>query len=219
MERVLMRSAVLVLALSRLVLTAFGAVPQTMNVQGKLTDAGGRAVAGGSYSVVFTIYDAASAGTNLWTETSSVTASGGVFSTIIGAITPLADSAFDNQNLWLGLKIETDPEMTPRQQLTSVPFAMSPPVPIAFASIDNATVRSGWPVGISVVWDPSEEAYKITIPGVFYLTADYVTVVTPITLAPVTVHIEQAFGALVVYLTNPAGTSVQGRFQFVTYKP
>ncbi|HXF48407.1 MAG TPA: hypothetical protein VNL73_03140, partial [Verrucomicrobiae bacterium] len=46
---------------------AFGAVPQLINFQGILKDGGGNPVADGSYSVTFTIYDAATGGTTLWT--------------------------------------------------------------------------------------------------------------------------------------------------------
>ncbi|HXF48884.1 MAG TPA: hypothetical protein VNL73_05605, partial [Verrucomicrobiae bacterium] len=48
-------------------LAAFGAVPQLINFQGILKDGGGNPVADGSYSVTFTIYDAATGGTTLWT--------------------------------------------------------------------------------------------------------------------------------------------------------
>ncbi len=43
--------------------------PTAMNYQGLLTDAGGTPVANAGYSVVFTIYDAASVGSSKWTET------------------------------------------------------------------------------------------------------------------------------------------------------
>lgn len=219
MKRALTRTAVLVLAVSCLAFTAFGAVPQTMNVQGKLTDAGGSPVADASYSVDFTIYDSASAGNALWTETNSVATVDGLFSVIIGATTPLANSVFNNQNLWLGLKVDTDQEMAPRQKLASVPFALSPPSPIAFGMINtDGTVRSGWPAGISASWKGASY-YEITIPGVSYVLWNYVTVVTPNESTPLTAATASVSSQLLVYLYDSSGTKVQGMFQFIIYKP
>ena len=45
------------------------AIPQRMNYQGKLTDETGELVADGTYDMIFSIYDAATVGTQEWTET------------------------------------------------------------------------------------------------------------------------------------------------------
>ena len=42
--------------------------PKTLSYQGKLSDSGGPL--NGSYNLTFTIYDAASGGSSLWTEAS-----------------------------------------------------------------------------------------------------------------------------------------------------
>ena len=99
-------------------------VPQLINVQGKLTDAVGDPVADGPYSVLFSIYDVVTGGTDLWHETRTVTVSDGLFSISLGVSTTISPSLFDNTDLWLGIKVESDAEMTPRQRLTSVPYAM-----------------------------------------------------------------------------------------------
>ena len=65
---------------------AKAATPSQVNYQGRLTNAGGTAVPDGSYSVVFTVYDAQSGGNSKWTETQSVTTSGGLFTVALGAI-------------------------------------------------------------------------------------------------------------------------------------
>ncbi|MGE5693282.1 MAG: hypothetical protein ACM3YF_05835, partial [Candidatus Zixiibacteriota bacterium] len=46
---------------------AEGGIPQLINFQGILKDGSGNLVADGSYSITFTIYDAATGGNNLWT--------------------------------------------------------------------------------------------------------------------------------------------------------
>jgi hypothetical protein len=100
------------------------AVPQLINFQGILRDGGGNPVANGSYSVQFTIYDAASGGTNLWTETQSVTTVNGLFTVLLGSgPIPLNYSIFNDSTRWLGVKVGADPEMTPRQRISSVGYS------------------------------------------------------------------------------------------------
>jgi hypothetical protein len=99
------------------------AVPTAINYQGRLANAGGTVVPDGSYSIVFTIYDAASGGTSKWTETQSVTTSGGLFAVLLGSITPVTDTVFNGAERYLGVKVGADPELTPRKRLLSVPYA------------------------------------------------------------------------------------------------
>ena len=85
---------------------------QQINYQGKLADNLGATVADGSYSMVFRLYTVATAGTHVWTETQDVTVTNGLFSIMLGSDTSLSGVDF-NQTLYLGVKIETDDEMTP----------------------------------------------------------------------------------------------------------
>jgi|GEM_PF-3324481 len=102
---------------------AEGAVPKLINFQGILKDGSGNPVTNGSYSVIFTIYDAAVGGSVQWAETTSVTTSTGLFTVLLGALNPVPDSAFNDSSRYLGVKVGADPEMGPRQKLVSVPFA------------------------------------------------------------------------------------------------
>ena len=102
--------------------TALAAPPQHMNYQGILTS-GGSPVADGNYTVTFSIYDAAFGGLTLWSEARLVTTSGGLFTITLGLISPLPDSVFDGASRWMGIAVDADPEMTPRTELTTVPFA------------------------------------------------------------------------------------------------
>jgi len=110
-------------------------VPQLINVQGKLTDAVGDPVADGPYSVLFSIYDVVTGGTDLWHETRTVTVSDGLFSISLGVSTTIPPSLFDNTDLWLGIKVESDDEMTPRQRLTTAPYAFR---------VAGSSVGGGW---------------------------------------------------------------------------
>jgi len=81
----------------------FSAVPQTMNIQGKLMDpTTGDPVGDGSYSVLFSIYNVATGGSALWQETRTVGVYSGLFSIILGQVTTIPTSLFDNTDLWLG---------------------------------------------------------------------------------------------------------------------
>jgi len=101
-------------------------VSPVLNYQGRLTDPGtGEAVADGDYRMTFRLYNEASDGTLLWAETKDVEVQGGVFSTALGDMVPLDQRLFDGQALWLGIKVGTDDEATPRQRLLPVAYALS----------------------------------------------------------------------------------------------
>jgi len=95
-------------------------VTQSINYQGKLTDAAGNPLTG-TYTVTFKLYEASSGGTALATDTHTVQASIGLFTTQITA----NPSFFDGRALWLGIKVGADAEMTPRQEIIPVPYALS----------------------------------------------------------------------------------------------
>ncbi len=102
---------------------AKGAVPQLINLQGVLRDGLGNPVPDGSYSVTFRIYNASAGGSILWSETKSIATSGGLFTTLLGSVTPVADTVFNDSSRWLGVTVSLDPEMTPRQKLSSVIYS------------------------------------------------------------------------------------------------
>jgi len=96
--------------------------PQTMHFQGYLKDASGDPV-DGAVDMAFTLYDAESGGTALWTEThTDVTVSDGVYSVVLGSVTPL-DLEWDEQ-YYVGVAVASDAEMTPRMALAAAPYAL-----------------------------------------------------------------------------------------------
>lgn len=103
---------------------ADAAVPDFMVQQGRLLDGEGEPI-DGELSFVFTIYDAATEGTALWTETTNVTLEDGFFSVQLGAAAALDPSIFDGSTLYLGVTVGADTEMTPRQVLLSTPYAFA----------------------------------------------------------------------------------------------
>lgn len=95
-----------------------------MNFQGELTDPGtGDPVADGSYSIRFSIWDLESLGSEQWNETQNVTVSGGLFSVLLGSVTPVTASVFAESPRYLEVKVGADPALSPRQQFVTVPYA------------------------------------------------------------------------------------------------
>ena len=122
--------AVLVLSASR----GYSEIPQTLSYQGSLTDASGSPV-DGTVTITFSLYDTATGGSALWQETRPVAVSGGAFNVILGtdAANPLEASIFGTP-LYLGITVGGDAEMTLRQALAAVGYAMRSSVAESLAS-------------------------------------------------------------------------------------
>lgn len=56
-------------------------------------------------------------------QTNQVLVTNGAFTVLLGSLIALDPALFD-QDLWLSIKVGTEDEMSPRQQMTSVPLAM-----------------------------------------------------------------------------------------------
>jgi hypothetical protein len=103
---------------------SFADAPRLVNFQGRLTDGSGSPVADGSYSVTFVLYDAATGGVALWSETQSVSTGGGLFTALLGSITPFDASLLSGPGRYLGISVGADPELLPRTRLVSAPYAL-----------------------------------------------------------------------------------------------
>jgi hypothetical protein len=91
-------------------------------VQGRLTDASGSPL-NGSYIMDFRIYDVNSGGVALCVDpNNTVNVDNGLFNTYVDIY---GCGAFDGRQLYLGITVEGDPEMTPRQYIGNVPYAIS----------------------------------------------------------------------------------------------
>jgi hypothetical protein len=126
-------------------------VPATITQQGRLLNTDGTA-ATGTVSMVFSLYDSSTSTTAIWTETQSVTLDDGYFSVQLGSMTSLASSATlttdlaKGVGLFLGLTVGTDSEMTPREVITTVPYAL-----IAQNAIGDITPHSVVVNGITII--------------------------------------------------------------------
>jgi len=97
--------------------------PRLLNYQGYLTDTLGNPITNPSLSITFRIYDAVTAGNQKWFETQSVAADRGIFSVLLGLLTPIPDSVFTNgPDRWLQLTVGAQ-ILTPRTRIVSAPYA------------------------------------------------------------------------------------------------
>ncbi len=105
-------------------LTALGyaAIPHVINYQGRLTDKEDNPL-NGNFLVTFRFYDVQDGGALLWEESHILSINNGVFSALLGSINPLKVD-FD-KDLWLGIEVATDGEMTPRIKLASSGYAFN----------------------------------------------------------------------------------------------
>ena len=107
--------------------SAVAGINRTINFQGKLVNNPAKTnVSNTTYTVVFTLYDRGSGGTVLWQETQIVTTVDGIFRVALGSVNPIpANFNFNWDGLYLGMKVGTDSEMTPRIQMAAVPYAFN----------------------------------------------------------------------------------------------
>ena len=97
-------------------------IPRMLSYQGKLLDVNGRPVSDTTYSVLFGLYTVPSGGAAFWTETQTVRTKNGLFSVLLGSVTPIGTLP-DAGALHLGMKVGADPEMTPRLQIASAAYS------------------------------------------------------------------------------------------------
>lgn len=99
-------------------------VPAVLSYQGVLCDSQSDPLTG-TYTMTFRLYTNTVGGVAFWSEIQSVPVSEGLFSVYLGDVTALDEALFDGQDLYLGVSVGMDDEMTPRLRLASMPYAFS----------------------------------------------------------------------------------------------
>ena len=121
-----MKRFVLFVALSAMSIASVqAAFAQTFSMKGVLRDPLGRTVDDGQYQLTFKLYDAATGGNELWSETlGSVPVQHGVFSVELGTQTSMSGLSFGS-GYYLGIVVADGPELEPRIKLTPIPYSLS----------------------------------------------------------------------------------------------
>ena len=116
---------------------------QTISYQGTLTNELGQPI-NEALPMTFRLYADPAAGEALWTEvytgTNSLVVQNGQFQVLLGSQTPFPPDLWKNSALYLGIQIDTDAEMSPREKLSAAPYAMqsNSSLTITDRSIDSA---------------------------------------------------------------------------------
>jgi len=217
-----------------------------LHYQGRLLDPDTGAPKGdGTYTMIFGVYAESTGGSPLWTEAKDVAVSKGIFSTLLGDTTPFDTTIFNGQDLWLGISVGGDPQMTPRQPLAYAPYAVfannadqldgyeaynfalythsHAALPRAYAYISqyDPMLRPGSYNVDSVVWNETYSRFEITLTDMNYSIDD----VTVATLqgdagncpAGATIRTSSVSDMLIVFIVNSAGTNIKCSFHFVSY--
>ncbi len=97
-------------------------LPHVIDYQGFLTNASGSPVSG-AVNITFSIWDAATGGSVLWTEEQSLKPHQGYFTAELGCSSFLPDQLFNGESRYLQLTVNGEP-MTPRKHINSVAYAL-----------------------------------------------------------------------------------------------
>jgi hypothetical protein len=158
---------------------AFAEVTHLVRYQGQAVDSQGVPLEGTQFTLTFRLYDAATGGTVVWTEIQSpVPITGGHFSVLLGQVTPLTVDW--TTPVWLSVQIGAEPELQPRQRITSVPLAIRAEVAEGLATpISTSTITDDAkklvPAGAIILWSggscPAGYTRLTTLDGKFLASA------------------------------------------------
>ena len=205
----------------------------------------GLPVADGTYPITFRLYQELN-GTqeSFWGQQMSVPVTSGIFSVVLGgaAGSPIPYSAFDGRQLYLGVQVGSDPEMTPRQPIYPIPYAMNARFFNGLTTSDFVPIRRG-PVAYGIVnADGSRQRgfrfssgrssffgeYAITIRDandnpINYNLNDYVTQVTVVESDECRggsfATTGSGNGNLLIDIYRADGSQRECKFHFITFQP
>jgi hypothetical protein len=124
-------------------------------------------VVNGDTELTFSLYDQDSDAPALYQETQTVYVAFGNVSTEIGIVTPLDLSLFrDNTDLFVGVAVENEPELSPRLRLRARPYAASAAYAgdaLALQGLDPADLMIGaTPPAANVTYDNTDTDLEAT---------------------------------------------------------
>lgn len=99
---------------------AAASVSALIPIQGRLTDNTGSPL-NGTYNLTFRFYEQSTGGTALCSDSDAVSVDDGLFEFTLG----YCWDYLHGQQVWLAVEVESDGEMTPRQRIYPVPYALS----------------------------------------------------------------------------------------------
>ena len=113
------------------------AVPLTVAHQGEVEDVSGPVTA--TLEFTFALYDAATGGNDVWSETRDVDIVDGDYSILLGTDTAIDSVLFAEPALYLQITVEGGDPLLPRQELAAAPYAV---VADTAVNVDGGTVNA-----------------------------------------------------------------------------
>lgn len=111
------------LLLTPMTMSRADAPPHLVSYQGHLLDSTGAPLTG-TTTITFALYSTSLDNTPFWTETQTVAMDNGLFSVLLGSVTPLDPADFTGGQAWLGVQPAGSAELLPRHRISSVPYAL-----------------------------------------------------------------------------------------------
>ncbi len=205
--------------------TTAGASTSTIAYQGRLADSDGTPLTE-TLNMSFRLYAQVSGGAPLWTEqwtgSNGVQVSDGLFNVMLGSLEPIPQNIITgNENLFLGITVGTDGEMSPRVQLGSVPFAVQA-LTVPDGSITTEKIADG-SVTLNKLHDvtewtdlPLSSEYHTAAIGDYWQRAQYRRVGDIVYLRGLVVIDSGSVVAHSIFTTLPAGFRPPKALAFVT---
>jgi hypothetical protein len=120
-------------------------IPTAFSYQGTLRDASGNLV-NGTVNLSLRLYGVVTGGNPLYSEDfANVNVRSGLFTVIVGDAQVLPASVFNTFPLYIGIKVNNDAEMLPRQRMHPVPYAMQSSSAQNAVTADNLAPGGGVP--------------------------------------------------------------------------
>jgi hypothetical protein len=149
---------------------SFAGVPNMITYSGYVTKVHGGPL-NGTFQLTFSIYPDTSGSPADWTETQpAVVVKHGLFSVLLGSVNPIPASAFDGGIKYLGVQVESDPEMRPLTPIVSVGYAFrAGSADIDCEDCDHRFVNVGGPDSVVAASDVAFQA-KVSGSSASYLS-------------------------------------------------
>ena len=125
-------------------------IPTAFSYQGTLRDASGNLV-NGTVNLSLRLYGVVTGGNPLYSEDfANVNVRSGLFTVIVGDAQALPASVFNTFPLYIGIKVNNDAEMLPRQRMHPVPYAMQSSSAQNAVTADNLAPGGGVPGSVAL---------------------------------------------------------------------
>jgi hypothetical protein len=102
---------------------AYASVPHQISLQGRLLDSLGMVVRDTTHTVTFRIYSDSVGYSVLWQEMDSIRTKYGLFQTQLGSQIQIPDSIFNGNSRFLGIQLDSNPEMPGRLPIKSEAYS------------------------------------------------------------------------------------------------